>query len=180
MFKAALPVSSALTPFRPLAASQMPPANVMLDSREQMEASALRAVSTNTKKSRARVIALIVHPPLSQQLAASTKQNASAPFILPCHWTSACATLGLREQMEASALRAVSSNTKKSWARVIALIVHQTIFLQLAQNASGKFVSQYNLTLPENSLVVVCVRAQQPRRQVAGSLLMGLGITSTT
>jgi len=78
MFKAALPVSSALTPFRPLAASQMPPANVMLDTREQMEASALRAVSTNTKKSWGRLIALGVIRTLPLWLAVLCKPTVDA------------------------------------------------------------------------------------------------------
>ena len=65
-----------------------------------METHALRAISTNTKMSLGRVLALIVHqtPPL--QLAASQK----APVNV---------TLGIQERMEAHAHSAVSTNTNK-------------------------------------------------------------------
>ena len=105
------------------AASQKPPVNVTLDTREKMEQHARNAVSTNTKKVWGMLIALLVLRALFLWLAASQKSPVSV-------------TLGIREKMEQHARSALSINTKLAWGLLIALLVLQTLFLQQSASRS--------------------------------------------
>ena len=119
------------TQYHQLPANQSQHVNATLDSREQMEAPARSAVSTNTNKSWDRLVALVVHQTVTLQQAASQSQHVSASVTLPCPWASACATLGLRDQVDSHVYSAQLAHTKRTWVLVLANLVWPTQSLLL-------------------------------------------------
>ena len=89
-----------------LAASQRRPVNVMLGTREKMEAHAPSATQVLIKLD-SGLIVLAVPPIHCQKLAAFQRRPVNV-------------TLGMREKMEAYVLSAVSTNTKQAWGLVLA------------------------------------------------------------
>jgi len=101
-----------------LAASQIPPVNVTLGTREEMEAHAHCAA-----KARINLVWVL----LVQTVPRIQYLHLEAPQTPPVN-----VSVGTREKMEAHARSAVSTNTKLAWDLLFALIVFQTLSLQQA------------------------------------------------